>query len=323
VISRRDFYPYGEQISGVGGRSQIPSYNLNHSLKQKFTGYERDDETGLDFAQARYYKTVMGRFTSPDPFSDSADQTAPQTWNRYSYTLNNPLIYVDPDGLFALPAKKQRKQQEQDIKDKVFIFIPVGKSVQGFRYKLDNGQKGFVPARQFEKLNSNPNRKLDVVVVRGKRATLKAYQKAIERTDVFAVIFIGHADDINVDGVRELRFSDARATSVEIAETSQLTCLFGCNTSTLDSSIKLNPGQILATVVSGNDGTSLGLLSAAAYLIAEQIVVNPEEFGLESGLKAANKLFNEDLLLTNGLRLSKFPKDKDDGLKIRPPLKGE
>ncbi|MBL8150739.1 MAG: RHS repeat-associated core domain-containing protein [Blastocatellia bacterium] len=116
VISRRDFYPYGEQISGVGGRSQIPSYNLNHSLKQKFTGYERDDETGLDFAQARYFSSKYGRFLSSDEFTGGpeelfffastasnnptfyADIATPQSLNKYQYCLNSPFRYVDPKG---------------------------------------------------------------------------------------------------------------------------------------------------------------------------------------------------------------------------------
>jgi RHS repeat-associated protein len=68
-------------------------------VRQKFTGYERDTETGLDFAQARYYANVQGRFTTVDPFSASGIASAPQSWNRYSYTVNSPLVYVDPSGL--------------------------------------------------------------------------------------------------------------------------------------------------------------------------------------------------------------------------------
>ena len=66
------------------------------SVRQKFTGYERDDETGLDFAQARYYSNVQGRFTSIDsgPFTP-AD---PQNFNRYVYVQNNPLKFRDPSG---------------------------------------------------------------------------------------------------------------------------------------------------------------------------------------------------------------------------------
>jgi RHS repeat-associated protein len=64
-----------------------------------FTSKERDAETGLDYFGARYMSSAQGRFTSPDPLMASAKASNPQTWNRYSYTLNNPLRFVDPDGL--------------------------------------------------------------------------------------------------------------------------------------------------------------------------------------------------------------------------------
>ena len=48
------------------------------SVRQKFTAYEHDAETGLEFAHARYYSSSCGRFTSPDPFSGSMSVTDPQ-----------------------------------------------------------------------------------------------------------------------------------------------------------------------------------------------------------------------------------------------------
>ncbi|MCW5971696.1 MAG: RHS repeat-associated core domain-containing protein, partial [Blastocatellales bacterium] len=61
-------------------------------------GYERDTETGLDFAQARYYANAQGRFTSPDlPFADQYEGN-PQSWNLYAYVRNNPLNATDPSG---------------------------------------------------------------------------------------------------------------------------------------------------------------------------------------------------------------------------------
>jgi RHS repeat-associated protein len=73
------------------------------SLKrQKFTGQERDAETGLDFFQARCYGSALGRFTSPDPANAGADLMNPQSWNGYAYVGNNPLSFVDPSGEFAL-----------------------------------------------------------------------------------------------------------------------------------------------------------------------------------------------------------------------------
>jgi len=65
----------------------------------RFTGKERDAETGLDYFGARYFGSAQGRMTSPDPLLQSGVPEMPQSWNRYSYVLNNPLAYVDPTGL--------------------------------------------------------------------------------------------------------------------------------------------------------------------------------------------------------------------------------
>ena len=62
-------------------------------------GKEQDASTGLYFYEARYYDPVLGRFLSADIIE--TDLNNPQTFNRYSYVLNNPIKYVDPTGEFA------------------------------------------------------------------------------------------------------------------------------------------------------------------------------------------------------------------------------
>jgi hypothetical protein len=56
----------------------------------------------------------MGRFTSSDPLMASAKTGNPQTWNRYTYCLNNPLRYIDPSGLDAWD---QLTSEEQSLVD--------------------------------------------------------------------------------------------------------------------------------------------------------------------------------------------------------------
>ncbi len=82
-----------------GGRTVAQGYGVHDGVRQQFTGKERDTETGLDYFGARYYSGAQGRFTSPDPENASADPADPQSWNGYAYARNNPLKYVDPDGL--------------------------------------------------------------------------------------------------------------------------------------------------------------------------------------------------------------------------------
>jgi RHS repeat-associated protein len=120
VKARYDYLPFGEELgSGIGGRSTAQGYSQADGLRQKFTGYEHDDESGLDFAQARYYSSAQGRFTSTDPLLSSSDVGSPQSWNRYAYVLNNPLLYTDPLGLYVYDksvTEEQRKQFDAALK---------------------------------------------------------------------------------------------------------------------------------------------------------------------------------------------------------------
>jgi RHS repeat-associated protein len=99
VIARHDYLPFGDEIYGLGGRTSAQGFVQPDTTSQRFTGYEHDSETGLDFAQARYYGNGLGRFTGVDPLLESAKPNLPQSWNRFVYCLNNPLNLADPSGL--------------------------------------------------------------------------------------------------------------------------------------------------------------------------------------------------------------------------------
>jgi RHS repeat-associated protein len=65
----------------------------------RYTGKERDTESGNDYFGARYYASSMGRFMSPDPlYLEMHRLSDPQQLNLYSYVPNNPLSLTDPDG---------------------------------------------------------------------------------------------------------------------------------------------------------------------------------------------------------------------------------
>src|SRR5277367_7087252 len=81
------YYPYGQEK---------PSATTNGT--EKFTGYFRDAETGLDYADQRYHDPGEGRFRTPDPFSGSMDPKNPGSWNRYAYVSGDPVNGTDPTG---------------------------------------------------------------------------------------------------------------------------------------------------------------------------------------------------------------------------------
>lgn len=97
-VKRHDYLPFGEELIPQGLRTGALGYTTGDGVRQQFTAKERDNETGLDYFGARYYASVQGRFTGPDlPFADQQAEN-PQSWNLYSYTVNNPLRFVDLDG---------------------------------------------------------------------------------------------------------------------------------------------------------------------------------------------------------------------------------
>ena len=100
IVLRRDFMPFGEDLpTDSSYRTLNLKYGASSSVHQKFTGYQRDTETGLDFAEARYYNQSHGRFTAVDPLLASGKSADPQTFNRYAYALNSPTNLTDPSGL--------------------------------------------------------------------------------------------------------------------------------------------------------------------------------------------------------------------------------
>jgi RHS repeat-associated protein len=84
VVSAQDYYAYGGLITSQSSLGDD---------RYKFTGKQRDIETGYDYFGARYYDNDLGIWRSVDPMSDSHPGESP-----YVYCSNNPLIIVDDDG---------------------------------------------------------------------------------------------------------------------------------------------------------------------------------------------------------------------------------
>jgi RHS repeat-associated protein len=111
-----EYFPFGSYREDVKNPLDPNSPYVNYT----FTDQEDDDELGLYNYKARLYDPLLGRFISPDPYMSpnlvsahnyrslnipllpNSEQinffSDPQKLNRYTYCLNNPLIYVDPTG---------------------------------------------------------------------------------------------------------------------------------------------------------------------------------------------------------------------------------
>jgi RHS repeat-associated protein len=123
IKNESDFYPWG-------GELQFANSDSNH---YKFTGKERDTETGLDYFGARYYSNGLGRFITPDwaanatavPYAEFAD---PQSLNQHSYVRNIPTVKVDKDGHLDVEFKSSELEQ---------MFDRIGAESTSFHDELD------------------------------------------------------------------------------------------------------------------------------------------------------------------------------------------
>ena len=110
-------YPYGETYTNTG----------TANVAYKYTGKELDDSTGLYFYESRYYDAVLGRFISADTIIPSASN--PQSFNRYSYANNNPIIFNDPSGHFAFKSIKKAFKKVENFSWKSRVYFSGGGSL--------------------------------------------------------------------------------------------------------------------------------------------------------------------------------------------------
>jgi RHS repeat-associated protein len=87
VVSRKDFAAYGDEV--VTPQRTVGLGYQPTNIREDYTGYQRDEESGLEFAEARFYNPLHGRFTSVDPLNESGNTADPQTFNRYAYAVND------------------------------------------------------------------------------------------------------------------------------------------------------------------------------------------------------------------------------------------
>jgi RHS repeat-associated protein len=90
TVIRQKFLPFGEALTAPSDTA---------SFAKGFTNHEQTDPSGLIYMQARFYLPMWGRFASPDPARDQHFEET-QSWNIYSYVQNNPVMSIDPTGMW-------------------------------------------------------------------------------------------------------------------------------------------------------------------------------------------------------------------------------
>jgi len=105
VMQTNTYYPFGMEILTLTENSTSP----NNKNEYKYNGKMLQDELGLNWLDygARFYDGVIGRFFCIDPLADSSF-----SWTPYRYAFDNPIKYIDPNGMFEIDKKTAEENPE-------------------------------------------------------------------------------------------------------------------------------------------------------------------------------------------------------------------
>lgn len=119
IVGEQLYAPYGDLYSSLGS---------NPGLRYGYTGQEEDAESEMVHLGVRQLHTNIARFPQPD--SVVPDPLNPQTWNRYSYALNNPTRYTDPSG-YTSPEASSKNCTDKNLGDcdPPALLLPIGRFV--------------------------------------------------------------------------------------------------------------------------------------------------------------------------------------------------
>jgi RHS repeat-associated protein len=175
IVDNIDYLPFGEQLTGASATSH------------KFTGKERDAESGLDNFGARYNASQMGRFMSPDPVNLTWKRliNPGNTLNKYAYAANNPLLYVDPNGKDVTVFYRQSSGAAGDAGHVLLAVTNQQTGQVRFADYYPKGAKGFTPAPG-EMNQGETSDRLKQHAALTIRTTPEIAQKLIDRIDALS-----------------------------------------------------------------------------------------------------------------------------------------
>lgn len=216
-----DYYPFGSV--------RVDDQSASYDSTQKFTGHELDESTGFYYAQARYYDSEIGRFISQDPLQWRVEelmkkfQNNPQGLNFYSYSFNNPIVYIDPigeNGIYWDPnwtwensyTKKVFSEVQIQLHEKTQKLANTFSSFDSFlKAMISVGSAEYIPG--VEKIsNFNDGKELLIKFYEGTQ--VKTQDESAEMTvEIFGKII----DFLNPIPTSNLDIKDANAPEVEKA----------------------------------------------------------------------------------------------------------
>jgi len=120
ILEKFSFDAWGKRRY-LNWQSEVSLFNFKPAIgwetHRGFTNHEHLDSVGLIHMNGRVYDPAIGRFLSADPFIQAPTNT--QSFNRYSYVINNPLSYTDPSGYLFKWLERQTKRLARSVKKQV------------------------------------------------------------------------------------------------------------------------------------------------------------------------------------------------------------
>ena len=153
----------------------------NRDIRFKFTGKERDKETGMDYFGARYYLSDLSIWASVDPLAHKYPSMSP-----YMYTAGNPVMLVDPDGRKIKPTNDEAKGVVRGIINNV------GQGVIQINQKYLDATGNYTIAKGF-KLKDYKKALLEKGIKKGSDEYKEAVQlyKVLKSNDIIEVTALG------------------------------------------------------------------------------------------------------------------------------------
>jgi RHS repeat-associated protein len=113
ISQENHYYPFGMRITSL---SPEPVSMGDRKNRYMYNGKEFNDEFGLNWYDygARFYDPQIARWHSVDPLAEKA-----YSWTPYRYGFNNPISYIDPDGMFETRREAREHRREEGIRGRV------------------------------------------------------------------------------------------------------------------------------------------------------------------------------------------------------------